>query len=209
MSSSDRFVEPYLETPRGILSRGGLLFRTTTADLEELYGEVLEKISLGELIDRAELWLTSHRAITLWSMIPLLAYVSPVVGCVLGLAVFILWKSIAPALGNAWLEWPIRLLSSVAGQLVGYVIAMSWLGATGNHGALVTGLIAFAVVRWQLLDYLLRPVIALIHRRLYPLPVPDQMLRAVIHAAAIRLRISLPQFPSISRWMINKNEEAR
>ncbi|HEY5564204.1 MAG TPA: hypothetical protein VIL33_01350, partial [Rhodothermia bacterium] len=63
--------------------------------------------------------------------------------------------------------------------------------------------------RWQLLDYLLNPVISQLHRRLYPLPVPDQMLRAVIHAAAIRLRIPLPQFPSIARWMETKNVERR
>jgi len=208
MRQSSQNELPYLETPRGILSRGGLFFHTTVANLEESYGEVLDKVSLSRLIDRAELWLTSHRAITLWSMIPLLAFASIPVACGLGLVVFVLWKSIAPALGNGWLDQPLRLLSSVAGQLVGYVVAMSWLGATENYPALIAGLIAFAIIRWQLLDYFLNPVTSQLHRRLFPLPVHDQMLRAVIHAAAIRLRIPLPQFPSIARWMETRNGEA-
>jgi hypothetical protein len=140
-------------------------------------------------------------------MIPLLLYTSIPVACGLGLVLFVLWKSIAPALGNGWLDQPLRLLSSVAVQLVGYVVAMGWLGATGNYQALIAGLVAFIMIRWQLLDYLLNPVISRLHRRLFLLPVPDQMLRAVIHAAAIRLRIPLPQFPSMARWMDAGNEE--
>lgn len=209
MSQSGRFEQPYLDTPRGILSRGGLLFHTTVADLERLYGKVLEKVSLEALIDRAELWLTSHRAVTLWAMIPLLVYLSVPLACVLGLIIFVAWKTVAPALGNARLEAIIRLLSSVAAQLVGYVVAMSWLGAVENYSALIAGLAAFALIRWQLLDYLLGPLIAPIHERLYPLPVADQMLRAVIHAAAIRLNLKLPQFPSISRWMPDEEDETK
>jgi len=193
--------EPYLETPRGILSRGGLIFHTTRADLESFYGEVLERIPLGALIDRAELWLTSHRTMTLWAMIPLLVYVSIPTACAVGLLIFIGWKALAPALGNARVERAIRLFSSVSAQLVGYVIAMSWLGAQERYAPLIAGLTVFAIVRWQLLDYALRPLTQWLHRLLYPLPVADQMLRAVIHAAAIQLNVRLSQFPSIARWM--------
>jgi hypothetical protein len=207
MRKPRRTEYPYLETPRGILSRGGLLFHTTTDDLERLYGEVLQHVTLEQLIDRAELWLTSHRAVTLWALIPLLVYLSMPVACLVGLVVFLTWKSVAPALGNAMLEKPIRLLSSVAGQLVGYVIAMSWLGASERYGALTAGLIAFALIRWQLLDYLFRPLTSLVHRRMFPLPVADQMLRAVIHSTAIQLKVRLPQFPSIARWMSNEDDE--
>jgi len=183
-----------------------LVFHTTRADLESFYGEVLEKISLGALIDRAELWLASHRTVALWAMIPLLVYASLPIACVVGGLVFVGWKSIAPALGNARLEKVIRVLSSVAGQLVGYVIAMSWLGARGQYAALITGLLVFAFVRWQLLDYILGPLTKWIHKLLYPLPVEDQTLRAVIHAAAIQFNVRLSQFPSISRWMTSGDE---
>lgn len=208
MSRSGPQEQFFLDTPRGILSRGGLVFHTTVSDLERLYGKVLEKVTLEDLIDRAELWLTSHRVITLWVLIPLLVFLPVSLACILGLGCFIGWKTVAPALGNAGLEAPLRVLSSVAAQLVGYVVAMSWLGVMGDHAALIAGLAAFAAIRWQLLDYALNPLTAFLHRKLYPLPVADQMLRALIHAAALKHKIKLSQFPRISRWMPEDEEDA-
>ena len=65
----------------------------------------------------------------------------------------------------------------------------------------LTGLGWFILIRWGLLDLLLRPLIEWMTRRMYPLPMPDQMLRAVIHSEAIRLGIPLEGFPSIARWL--------
>lgn len=205
MTESSPNEQTYIETPRGILSRGGLVFHTVRSELERQYGDVLKEVSLEDLIERAGLWLHSHRAIAIWAMIPLLAYMPVGIACVLGLVVFLLWKLIAPALGTPRLEKAVRLLSSVPGQLVGYVIALSWLGSSGNYPALIAGLVAFALIRWQVLDYVLGPVTRYLYKRLYPLPVADQMLRAVIHAMAIKMKIILPQFPSMARWMSEKD----
>lgn len=207
MIRSRSLDQPYLETPRGILSRGGLLYHTSVERLTEEYGEVLEERPLEKLIDSAELWITSHRAVTLWVLIPLLVYLPVPVAGPLALCVFVSWKALAPAIGGTRLEVPIRLLSSVGAQMVGYVIAMSWLGATGRYTGLGVGLAGFVVIRWQLLDYLLRPLTDYVHRRLFPLPVSDQMLRAVIHSVAIRLKIALPQFPTIGRWHVDGTRE--
>jgi hypothetical protein len=51
------------------------------------------------------------------------------------------------------------------------------------------------------LDFLTRPLVRRVAPRVYPLPLPDQTLRAVIFSEAIRLGISLEGFPSIARWL--------
>jgi hypothetical protein len=99
-----------------------------------------------------------------------------------------------------WLGWaPV--------QIVFYVIVLSKFGADDDYVALVAGLSWFIVIRWGLLDLVLRPIISLASRRMYPLPPPDQMLRAAIFSEAIRLGIPLDGFPSIAKWLESDEEE--
>jgi len=191
----------FLETPRGLFTPTGTWFRTTVKQLKRSYPDVLAKTDLHELVYRSETWLQSHRSLALLA-VPIFLLIMPV-GWALGsgVVVFFAWMLLAPALGNHIMARVFEWLGWVPVQLIIYVVVLSVFGAGEEYDRLLAGLGWFVVLRWRLLDLLFRPLTVRLSARLYPLPVPDQMLRAVIFSEAIRKGISLDGFPSIARWL--------
>ncbi len=191
----------FLETPRGLFTPAGTWFRTTVEQLEGSYPEVLAQTDLNDLVYRSEIWLQSHRSLALL-VVPIFLIVMPV-GWSLGLGVVVSfgWMLLAPALGNRVFSRVLEWLGWDPMQVIFYVVVLSSFGAGGDYGRLAAGVGWFVLLRWRLLDLLVLPPAVRLSARLYPLPVPDQMLRAVIFSEAIRLGISLDGFPSIARWL--------
>jgi len=191
----------FLETPRGLFTPAGTWFRTTLHQLEESYSSVLALTDLNELVYRSEVWLQSHRSLAL--LIAPVCLMTMPVGWALGLGVgvFLAWMILMPAMGNyvlfrffEWVGWePL--------QVILYVVVLSIFGAEAQYGRLLAGVGWFVVLRWRLIDLLFRPLVNRITAKLYALPVPDQMLRAVIFSEAIRQGIPLEGFPSIAKWL--------
>jgi hypothetical protein len=195
-------TEPvFLDTPRGLITPAGAWFRTSASRLEASYPEVLARTELAELVYRAEVWLNSHRSVALVAVALLLLVVPPGWAIIVGVLVFFGWLTVAPSLGNRALGRILEWLGWAPIQVTLYVVVLSLFGARDQHLSLLCGVGWFVVIRWRLLDFLSRPMADAVFRRLYKLPVPDQMLRAVIFSEAIRLGIPLEGFPSIARWL--------
>jgi len=201
MAGPKRTDPVFLETPRGLFTPAGAWFRTTVEQLEGSYSDVLAQTDLDELIYRSEIWLESHRSLALL-VVPVCLTIMPI-GWSLGLGALVLfaWMLLAPALGNHMLSRVFEWLGWVPVQVILYVVVLSSFGAGEEYGRLLAGIGWFVVLRWRLLELLARPLTIRLSARLYPLPVPDQMLRAVIFSEAIRQGISLDGFPSIARWL--------
>jgi hypothetical protein len=195
-------TEPvFLETPRGLLTPEGTWFRTSVQQLTGSYPEVLARSNIDDLIHRSEVWLHSHRSIALLVVALLLFLLPPGWAVAIGCVVFLGWLLIAPSLGNRVLANLFEWLGWAPVQVFIYVVILSVFGASDRYAELLFGVAWFVAIRWRLLDLISRPVANRLFARLYSLPVPDQMLRAVIFSEAIRLGIPLEGFPSIAKWL--------
>jgi len=200
MPGPKRIDPVFLETPRGLLTPAGTLFRTSRQRLDENYEKVLASTELEDLVYRAELWLESHRTVAVW-LVPIMLLKAPVVWTfTIGVIVFLVRRMGAPSLGNHTLARAFEWLGWVPLQMLCYVIVLSSFGAGGDYERFLVGLFWFVLIRWRVLDFISRPLTNKLAGWWYPLPLPDQMLRAVIISEAIRQRVPLDGFPSIARW---------
>lgn len=82
-------------------------------------------------------------------------------------------------------------------QLPLYVIALSLLARQGHYAAVWTGLAGMIALRWSMVEKATYPLLKLIWRALYPLPIPDQVLRAFIIRAAVSHHLPLEEVDRI------------
>ena len=190
-SSSD--APAYVDSPTGIVTVAGTRFRTTEKLLREFAEPVFDHEPLEVLILRAEVWVQSPVTMALWAM-PVLLLLLPVwAASVAALALFAIWRLVSPAA-------PIRagiavfdVLRKPVLQGIYYVVLLTLLGWAGQTPAVLVGLAGFIALRFGLIDVLLNPVLTRMLTRMYPIPVPDQVLRAVIVRAALRHNVPLPE----------------
>lgn len=190
---SPESVPPFLDTPFGIVTASGVRLHTTRALLEEYAGPVLEQVPLETLVARTEVWLRSGQALALWTLAVLLLVLPPLGAAACALTVYVGWETLSPAFVSRRLVTVFRVLDHPGVQALLYVAALSALGMAGQLAAVGVGLGGFVGMRWRLIPLLLRPLISLLRRPLFTLPVPDQVLRAFVLRAALRHGISLPQ----------------
>ncbi|MDX1529987.1 MAG: hypothetical protein R3362_00540 [Rhodothermales bacterium] len=184
---------PYLDTPGGIVTASGTRFHTTEALLEAFAGPVLRAVPLRVLVRRAEVWRQSGEAAALWALAGFLLVLPPLGAAACALTVYVGWQTLAPALVSRRLVTLFRALEHPLVQGILFVAVLSALGARGELVAVAVGLAGFVLVRWRLLGFALRPLLALLRRPLYTLPVPDQVLRAFVLRAALEHDIRLPE----------------
>ncbi|MEL6615882.1 MAG: hypothetical protein AAFQ43_09100, partial [Bacteroidota bacterium] len=182
----------YVDTPVGLLGRGGTHFHTTEALVEEFAGPLLEKEPLATYVDRAEAWLEAPRALAVTLLPVWLALMPWPLAVVATFATFGLWALASPALASRAAVAVVRVLAHPITQAAILIVALSLLAREGQVGAVWAGLVTFVVFRIGLVERLLGPLVAKSQARLYPLPVPDQVLRAFLTRGAIRHGVSLP-----------------
>ncbi|MDX1438286.1 MAG: hypothetical protein R3284_00135 [Rubricoccaceae bacterium] len=210
MKRPEREVPAYLDTPRGLVTPEGTKFLTTESLLNEFAGEVLQKVSLSSLVRRTEIWLRSPSTITMWAL-PLLLAVGPVwLAGLLALLLYFGWSIFAPSFPFSPLIALHRQLERPLLLAVYYIIGLTLLAWSGNTAAAVVGLVVFVAFRLRLAEYLLRPPLSLAQKRMYPLPIPDQILRALILRSALRHGISLPELNRLEEsarnaWLTSKD----
>jgi hypothetical protein len=79
-----------------------------------------------------------------------------------------------------------------------YATLLSVFATTGKYAAVGTGLAAFVLFRWGIVGWALKKGLRPLWRRLYPLPVTDQVLRGLIVRAALKYRVSVPQVDALT-----------
>lgn len=191
--------EVFVDTPYGIFTAAGTWFHTTEEALREYAAPVLEQVSLRMLIEWAEVWVRSPQICTLW-LLPILLLAGSLEMAVLGsIALYIGWKLLSPSVVSPLAARALNGLDIVGVQGVYYVFVLSILAAQEQYAAVGVGLVGFVVLRWNLLEWAVRPLLRPLLRRMYALPLADQVLRAFIIRAALQRNISLPQLDAIER----------
>jgi hypothetical protein len=192
----------YVDTPAGLFTASGVWFNTTEEALHVYAGPVLAREPLEALLRHAEVWLRSPQTLALW-VLPLFLLQWPPAGAALGaLAVYVGWALVGPGLVNRPLASVFRRLDYVMLQALFYVFMLSLLAARGAIPALWVGLAGFILLRWGIVEQLTRPVVAWGGRRLYALPIADQVLRATIVRAAMHHGASLPELDRMTDHMV-------
>lgn len=171
--------------------------------LEDYAGPVLERETLASLIEAAEVWLRSPRTLTLW-LWPVLLWQGPAAWAVAGaLAGYLGWALLSPALVTLPVLAVFRFLERIPVLAAYYIVSLSLLGNAGQGAAALAGLAGFIVLYWRLVDRTAAPLLDPLLRRLYPLPVPDQVLRALILRTALRHRLPMPEIQKMERRILD------
>lgn len=195
------------------MTAGGRWYHVTEKDVREYAGEVLDRVSLEQLLDWADHWIGSARTVLLW-LFPGLLWALPVGWAVgAGLVLYLAWALGSPALPSLFMVRAVSAVDHVLIQGLYYVLAMSALAAAGMHAAVGMGLFLFVLLRWGVIDWAFGYVIRPLRKRLYPLPVADQILRGLIIRVALKYRLSLPQVSEITEdilenWSSHRDDES-
>ena len=202
---------PYIDTPYGILTEGGRWYHVTEEGVEDYAGAVLDHVSLEQLLRWADTWMNSAKTVALWGLPLLLWGLSAgwAVGGALGL--FFVWALMSPSLPSLLAVRAVSWLDHVLAQSLYYVLTMSIFAAAEQYAAVGVGLVAFILLRWGVVEwasgYLVRPL----QKKLYPLPVADQVLRGLIVRVALKHRLSLPHVDDITQNImdnLNSHQDA-
>jgi hypothetical protein len=200
--ASEEGASTYVDTPYGLMTEAGRWYHIPEADVREYAGPVLDHVSLDRLVQWADAWVESPRTVTLWLLPPMLWQLSP--GWAVGgaLMVYVGWALASPALTSVGGVRVASGLSSPIVQGLYYVATLSALAAIEQYAAVGVGLGAFVLFRWGVVEWAARKGLRPLQRRLYPLPVTDQVLRGLIMRAALKYRVSVPQVDAMTKDII-------
>lgn len=194
----DSDASTYVNTPYGMVSADGRWYHIPEGAVREYAGPVLDYVSLDTLVGWADAWIASPRTVTLWGLPVLLGVLPPGWAVGAALALYGGWMVLSPAL--PWIGG-VRLvsgLSHVGLQALYYALTLSILAGLGQLAAMGVGLVGFVLLRWNIVDRMGGVVRQWVHPRLYPLPVADQVLRALIVRAALKHRVQVSQVEALT-----------
>jgi hypothetical protein len=197
--ASDGAPPTFVNTPYGMVTAAGRWYHIPEEQARAYAGEVLNHVSLEDLIERADLWVDSPRTVTLWGMPLLLWALSPLWAVAATAGLYLVWALASPAVPSLWGTRAVGLLSNVFAQGGYYTAVLSLFAMEERFAAVGAGLAAFVLFRWGIVDWAVRGGLRVLRRRLYPLPVTDQILRGLMVRAALRHRVSVPQVDAITQ----------
>lgn len=211
INTSGESAASYVSTPYGILTAAGNWYHVQEEDLRDYAENVLDHVSLERVLIWADRWVDSPRTVTLWMLPVFLWLLSPVWAAVSALILYGVWALVSPALPTIGGARFAAVLRPVLAQGGYYVVVLSALAAAERFTAVGIGLIAFILFRWGVMAWLARALFRPAWRRLYPLPVADQVLRGLIVRAALKYRVSVPQVDALTSdiletWVASSEE---
>jgi len=127
----------------------------------------------------------------------------PLWAAILGGALYVMLEMLAPSIPHPTAARVIGWMRGAAVQGAFYVFTLSILAAQEAFTALGIGLAGFILFRWGVVDRVFTPVLRPVLRVLYPLPVPDQVLRGLIVRTALKHRLELSQLDDMASDMMN------
>lgn len=193
----------FVDTPYGIFTAEGVWFHIRESGLREYAADLLDEISLEQLLQWAALWMRSPQIITLWALPVGLWLLPPLGAALLGVGLFVAWKVASPSIVSETMARIADRLDIAVVQGLYYVFVLSLLAAQGRYAALVIGLVGFVLLRWGLVERALNPLIQPALRAMYTLPLSDQVLRAFIIRLALNRRLPLPQLDAMQKDILD------
>lgn len=188
----------------------GTRFRTTEALLQEFAGPVFAHEPLDRLIRYTEAWLQGGVALALGVLLVGVVWLPAWLAALLAAAVYVVWELIAPSAPSVLGARVLRVVQHPLVQGIPYVAVLSLLGMAGHLDAVIVGLLGFVGFRLGAIQAVLRPLLDPLRARLFPLPVPDQVLRAFIMRSALRHNIALAELDRLEQsareaWRIGRH----
>lgn len=196
----------YVASPAGIFLETGTWFEIQEDALRKYARGLLSKITVGRLLGDADIWIRSPRSLATVLLPVMLMILPPVLAAVITLLVFGMWYVFSPALVNLLLLGVFRALDTVFVQAGVYFILLSYLAMNGFLTAVWVGLGGFVLFRWGIMERIVSALFAPVIRKVYSLPLADQVLRGVVLRRAIRLKVAMPELEDMersirSRWV--------
>lgn len=211
MSTSDaKEAGPtFVDTPYGIFTEAGVWFHTTEDDLRAYAGPVLEQVPIETLLSWAGRWMRLPRILTLWALPLVLLVAPPAYAVLVALLLFAGLKVVSPSVVSTWVARALPTLNSAPVQGGCYVFVLSILAAQDAFVAVGVGLVGFMLLRWGLVGRVLDPLLRPALRKIYPLSLSDQVLRAFVIRVALARKLSLPQLDVMEREMYARWQSKR
>lgn len=182
----------FVATANGIFTESGTWYSATEDEIKRFASTVLDVRALPHLLADADVWIRLPQTAASWLFLLFLFVLPPVPAALAGLAVYIAAQVVGPSLINLPTLRLLRLADHVMVQGLAYAVVLSILANMGAVVSVWTGLAGFIVLRWSLVAKIVDPLTVRLQRRLYAMPVPDQVLRGMIIRTAIKHRIKLP-----------------
>lgn len=186
-----REVPAYIDTPAGILSAGGVRYSTTKALLDDYAEPVFKQVPLKTLLIWAEAWQASPSAIAGLVLLSLLVVSSWPIALAAAILAYGAWAVASPGMATPTGASALRWLGHPVVQGLLFIGGLSALAASGRMAETWTGMAGFIALRLGGVEAVLRPLVAPLLARLYPLPIPDQTLRSVIFRTAVKRGVQL------------------
>ncbi len=201
-SASEETSSTYVDTPYGLMTENGRWYHIPEDDVRTYAGAVLDHVSLDRLVQWADAWVESPRTVTIWLLPPLLWSLSPAWAVGGALALYVGGALASPAVPGVAAVRVASWLGHPVGQGLYYVVILSVFAAVEQYAAVGVGLAAFVLFRWGVVEWAAKKGLRPLQRALYPLPVPDQVLRGLIVRAALKYRVSVPQVDDLTKDVI-------
>lgn len=189
----------FVATANGIFTESGAWFSATEDEVKRFASKVLEVQALPRLLADADVWIRLPQITTGWVFLLLVVLLPPVPTILAGVGVYVIAQIVGPAVVNLPTLRLLRVADNVLLQGLAYAIILSLLANAGAIASVWTGLAGFIVLRWGLLARIVDPLVGRLQRRMYSIPVPDQILRGMIIRTAIKHRIKLPLLAEMER----------
>jgi len=191
----------YQSTPLGMVTSGGGWYLAPEAAIEKYAGGVLKHVSLTKVLQFADSWALLPGAVGFFITLIALFFSPWWLAAGLGVVVYIAARLILPGVVLPSLSSGVRILVHPIFQVLAAFLVLSYLGMQDQLTLAVTGLVAFALYRWDLLGIALNPLLSPLLNRAYPLSVADQILRATLIRLALRHGVELPQIATLEAKM--------
>lgn len=147
-------TELFVETQLGIVTRTGHWFHTTAEQIEEYAPGLLDKYSLGRLIEDAHAWVRSADSLALTLLFVLLFTIDPIFAGIITITFHWLWYNFKSSFVNWYLGKLFSYMNTDAYLMIISMIALSYFGIQGEYLALGIGLVFFFLLKLGLLNWL-------------------------------------------------------
>lgn len=187
----------FVDTGRFIVTGHGTVYRATESSLTEYAPGLLDRVPLEALLRDSDQWLRLPVNLSLWFLPVGLIEGGPWLGAGGMISVYLATAVLSPAGVSLYFLPVARLLDRVSLQAIYFIVTLSLLAQGGRLPEMWTGVGGFVALRWSLLSRALLPIVDRSTGYLYRMPVPDQVLRAIVIKYAIRFGVSIPSLSDI------------
>ena len=184
----------FVDTPRGVLTPGGLLFHVTVESLYEWAGELFQHVSLREILAGVSAWQSVPSTIVLWLSPLAMLFLNPWLVAVLAVVLVPVLRAVSLPLINPPMISGIRYLALPGVQGLYYIAFLTLLSRVTSPLHVFVALGIFVLLRTGIADAIFARVGNWLSTALYKLAPDDISLRALIISSAAQYGVQLPGY---------------